>query len=109
MKMTRFAKFVDKTENAINKFKHWQVAKWIKVMIVLGIFSLLFGAFYIAYHLFAFIFCLALLIAFQFLPKEAKNIIHKILSVSNHNDDDDNGYRNGHSGYGYYSNGCRID
>lgn len=107
MKMTGFAKFVDKTENVINKFKHWQVVKWVKVMIVLGIFSLFFVLFYITYHLSALILCFALLVAFQYLPKEVKDIIHKILSVNN--DDDDNGYRSGHSGYGYYSNGSRID
>lgn len=106
MKMTRFAKFVDKTENAINKFKHWQVAKWVKVVIVLGIFSLFFVLFYVTYHLFALLLCFALLVAFQFLPKEVKNVICIILST---NEDKKNGYRNGHSGYGYYSNGVRIE
>ncbi|WP_410681345.1 hypothetical protein [Avibacterium paragallinarum] len=101
MKMTGFAKFVDKTENAINKFKHWQVAKWVKGMIVLGIFSLFFGLFYITYHLFALFLCFALLVAFQFLPKGVQESILNMLPTNNKEDTSD-GYRNGHSGFGFY-------
>ncbi|MCW9716836.1 hypothetical protein [Avibacterium sp. 21-599] len=51
MKMTGFAKFVDKTENIINKFKHWQVAKWVKVIVALSILSMLFSLFYVVYKI----------------------------------------------------------
>lgn len=32
--------------SVINKFKHWQASKWLKAVIILGIFSLLFALFY---------------------------------------------------------------
>lgn len=92
--------------SVINKFKHWQASKWLKAVIILGIFSLFFGLFYVIYHLFALIFCFALWVAFQYLPKEAQQFIRNLLPTDN---DEDNGYRTGHSGYGYYSNGSRID
>ncbi|MDY4281322.1 MAG: hypothetical protein SOX56_09690 [[Pasteurella] mairii] len=101
MKMTRFAKFVDKTENAINKFKHWQASKWLKAIIILGIFTLFFSLFYVIYHLFELILCFALWVAFQYLPKEAQQFILNLLPTNNEKDTSD-GYRNGHSGFGFY-------
>lgn len=112
MKMTRFAKFVDKTENVINKFKYWQVSKWLKAVIVLGISVLLFTLFY---YLTTLIVVFALIIAFVFLPKEVRNFLGEILSNndnSNKYEFDyslDEGYRVGHSGYGYYdSNDIKL-
>ncbi|HDX0975805.1 hypothetical protein [Avibacterium paragallinarum] len=107
MKMTRFAKFVDKTENAINNFKCWQAPKWLKVVIILGIFSVFFSLFY---YLMTFIALAALIIAFRLLPENVKNFLHHVIEVQSNNDNNEkNGYRTGHSGYGYYSNGSRID
>ncbi|MFY1026539.1 hypothetical protein ACE4RU_02095 [Actinobacillus seminis] len=101
--------------SVINKFKHWQASKWLKAVIILGIFSLFFGLFYVIYHLFALIFCFALWVAFQYLPKEVRNFLGEILSNndnSNKYEFDyslDEGYRVGHSGYGYYdSNDIKL-
>ncbi|OZN25696.1 hypothetical protein CFY87_00275 [Actinobacillus seminis] len=88
--------------SVINKFKHWQASKWLKAVIILGIFSLFFGLFYVIYHLFALIFCFALWVAFQYLPKENSNKYEFDYSL-------DEGYRVGHSGYGYYdSNDIKL-
>ncbi|MCW9733996.1 DUF3742 family protein [Avibacterium paragallinarum] len=109
MKMTRFAKFVDKTENVINKFKCWQVSKWLKAVIILGISVLLFGVFY---YLTAFTILLALIMAFKFFPEDVKGILNffsEIFSTDDAKKDTEDGYRDGDLGFGFYVGDIRTD
>lgn len=55
--------------SVINKFKHCQVSKWLKAVIILGIFSLLFA---LSYYLIIAIVLFVLIIALKhlFTPSE---------------------------------------
>lgn len=100
--MTFSEKIGYKVGSAIVKFKHWQVASWIKITVALMVLSLFIGLIYISSILIEIILSVIIL-ALMVSSRNFKNI-----PLSQDNDEID-GFRNGHSGFGYYINDYYIE
>ncbi|OOF57515.1 hypothetical protein [Rodentibacter genomosp. 2] len=109
--MTFSEKIGYKVGSTVAKFKNWQVASWVKITVAIGILALFAGLVYVSYMLAQFIAFVAIL-ALVISSKNLKNI-----PLSNDDDHEkydfdyslSEGYRNGHSGDGYYdSNDIKL-
>lgn len=100
--MTFLEKIGYNVGSAVAKFKNWQVAPWVKITVAIGILALFIGIVYISYMLaqfIAFVVILALIIS-------SRNLKNIPLSKDN---DEGNGYRWGHSGFGHYINNHYVE
>lgn len=89
-------------KSAVAKFKCWQVAPWVKITVAIAILVLFSGLVYVAYMLAQFIAFVAILA----LVISSGNLRDIPLSKD---DDESDGYRWGHSGFGYYINNYYIE
>lgn len=111
--MTFSEKIGYKVGSAIAKFKNWQVAPWVKIMVAVGILTLFSGLIYVSYMLAQFIAFVAILA----LVISSKNLKGILQSQDNYKNEEnsvslkywEDGFRNGHSGDGYYIDDHKIN
>ncbi|HDR1022496.1 TPA: hypothetical protein QB352_001767 [Pasteurella multocida] len=99
--------------SAVAKFKHWQVTPWVKMTVAIGILALFAGLVYVSYMLaqfIAFVVILALVIS----SRNLKDILQPQDNYKNEENSVslkywEDGFRNGHSGDGYYIDDHKIN
>lgn len=103
--MTFSEKVGYKVGSAVLAFKRWQITSWIKIPLVLAILSIFLYLLYLFFKTGLVIICGIAFFLFYF-PSSNKN---NISDNGDHQEDERDGYRDGHSGFGFYYGDMLID